>query len=85
MAGMNWALGKANDAAGASAANPAGYLPMLKILTGLGFVGFALAFLLRQRETGPKGHGLETITMTRGPETFVPLRQTLVLQWHTLA
>jgi MFS family permease len=62
MAGMNWILGRANDAAGASAANPAGYLPMLKILTALGFIGFALAFLLRQRETGPKGHGLETIT-----------------------
>ena len=28
----------------------------------LGFVGFFLAFLLRQRETGPHGHGLETIT-----------------------
>ena len=26
------------------------------------FIGFALAFLLRQRETGPHGHGLETIT-----------------------
>jgi hypothetical protein len=62
MAGMNWGLGKANDVAGASATNPAGYLPMLKILTSLGFIGFALAFLLRQREVGPKGHGLETIT-----------------------
>ena len=61
MAGLNWLLGRANDSAGASAANPAGYLPMLKILTALGFIGFALAFLLRQRETGPKGHGLETI------------------------
>jgi len=62
MAGMNWGLGKANDAAGASAANPAGYLPMLKILTALGCIGFVLAFLLRQREVGPHGHGLETIT-----------------------
>jgi MFS family permease len=62
LAGMNWVLGKANDMAGASAANPSGYLPMLKILTVLGFVGFALAFLLRQRERGPHGHGLETIT-----------------------
>jgi MFS family permease len=61
MASMNWILGRANDAAGASASNPAGYLPMLKILTTLGFIGFFLAFLLRQRETGPKGHGLETI------------------------
>jgi len=62
MASMNWILGRANDAAGASAANPAGYLPMLKILTTLGVIGFLLAFLLRQRETGPHGHGLETIT-----------------------
>ncbi len=62
MASMNWILGRANDAAGASAANPGGYLPMLKILTTLGFIGFFLAFLLRQRETGPHGHGLETIT-----------------------
>ncbi len=62
MASMNWILGRANDAAGASAGNPAGYIPMLKILTTLGFIGFGLAFLLRQRETGPQGHGLETIT-----------------------
>jgi len=62
MAGMNWGLGKANDVAGASASNPAGYLPMLHILTGLGCAGLVLAFLLRQRETGPHGHGLETIT-----------------------
>jgi MFS family permease len=62
MTGMNWILGRANDTAGASATNPAGYLAMMKILTVLGFIGFALAFLLRQRETGPLGHGLETIT-----------------------
>ena len=61
MASLNWILGRANDAAGASATNPAGYLPMLKILTTLGLIGFCLAFLLRQRETGPRGHGLETI------------------------
>jgi hypothetical protein len=59
---MNTILGRANDTAGASATNPAGYLAMMKILTVLGFIGFALAFLLRQRETGPLGHGLETIT-----------------------
>jgi len=62
MASMNWILGRANDAAGASATNPAGYLPMLKILTTLGFIGLFLALLLRQRETSPHGHGLETIT-----------------------
>jgi len=62
MAGLNWVLGKANDVSRASATHPAGYLPMLKILTLLGIIGFVLALLLRQRETGPRGHGLETIT-----------------------
>ena len=55
MTGMNWVLGRANDVAGASASNPAGYLPMMKILTVLGFIGFGLALLLRQREVGPPG------------------------------
>ena len=32
-------LGKANDAAGASPANPGGYLAMMKILTVMGFIG----------------------------------------------
>ncbi len=62
MAGINWGLGKANDAAHASAAHPTGYQPMLQILTAMGIIGALLAFLLRQRELGPNGHGLETIT-----------------------
>jgi MFS family permease len=62
MAGMNWGLGKANDVAHASAAHPTGYQPMLQILTVMGILGAVLAFLLRQRELGPHGHGLETIT-----------------------
>jgi len=62
MAGMNWGLGKANDVAGAGAAHPTGYQPMLQILTLLGILGTVLAFLLREREIGPHGHGLETIT-----------------------
>jgi len=62
MAGMNWGLGKANDVAGASATHPTGYRPMLQILTLMGVLGFVLAFLLRLRELGPNGHGLETIT-----------------------
>ena len=32
------------------------------IFSILGFVAFFFAFLLRQRETGPNSHGLETIT-----------------------
>lgn len=62
MAGFNFVLGSANDHWHASEANPSGYLPMLYILTGLGFIAMLFAFLLRLRETGPRGHGLETIT-----------------------
>jgi hypothetical protein len=32
------------------------------IFSILGFVGLTFAILLRIRETGPHGHGLETIT-----------------------
>jgi len=62
MASFNWVLGWANDRSLAGPARPAGYHLMLQILTGLGAVAFIFAFLLRQRETGPQGHGLETIT-----------------------
>ena len=62
LAGFNVVLGSANDHWHASEANPSGYLPMLYILTSLGFVAMLFAILLRIRETGPKGHGLETIT-----------------------
>ena len=34
------------------------------IFSILGFLGLTFAFLLRQRELGPHGHGLETITTT---------------------
>ena len=62
LAGFNVVLGSANDHWHASEANPVGYLPMLYILTSLGFIAMFFAILLRIRETGPKGHGLETIT-----------------------
>ncbi|MGH9601549.1 MAG: MFS transporter [Terriglobales bacterium] len=58
---LDWLVGKANDYAGASAANPAGYLPMLWIFTLLGVVALGFAVLLWRTETGPKAHGLETI------------------------
>jgi hypothetical protein len=32
------------------------------IFSILGILGMSFAFLLRQREMGPHGHGLETIT-----------------------
>ena len=58
---VDWVVGRANDYAGASAANPAGYLPMMWIFTALGVLALAFAFLLWRTETGPKAHGLETI------------------------
>jgi MFS family permease len=59
---MNLLIGKANDYAHAGLNNVSGYAPGLWIFSILGFVGLAFAVLLRIRETGPQGHGLETIT-----------------------
>jgi len=65
--GFNLLVGSLNDQARASAANPAGYLPgMVWAFSGLGFAALVFAFLLRQSERGPKGHGLETLTVSRG-------------------
>jgi len=55
-------LGFANDRMHASATNPHGYMGMMRILITLGLAGIVFAILLRKRETGPHGHGLETIT-----------------------
>jgi MFS family permease len=60
--GFNLLIGWANDYGRASAANPVGYRLGMWIFSILGFVGVFFAFLLRQREMGPDGHGLETIT-----------------------
>ncbi len=62
LAGFNFLIGWANDFGGASASNPTGYRLGMQIFSVLGFLGVFFAFLLRQRETGPHGHGLETIT-----------------------
>jgi MFS family permease len=62
VAAMNWLIGRTNDAFGAAAANPAGYVPMMWIFSTLGFLALGFAFLLHRRETGPHAHGLETIT-----------------------
>jgi MFS family permease len=60
--GFNLLIGWANDFSHADAANPAGYRLGMWIFSVLGFLGVFFAFLLRQRENGPHGHGLETIT-----------------------
>ncbi|MCK5572762.1 MAG: MFS transporter, partial [Bacteroidetes bacterium] len=66
LAGFNLLIGWANDFAGASASNPAGYEPMLLIFSVLGFFGLFFSYQLRRSETGPGGHGLETITVGKG-------------------
>jgi len=63
---MNLLIGKANDYAGAGLENPSGYALGMWIFSILGFVGLALAIVLRIRETGPRGHGLETINTATG-------------------
>jgi MFS family permease len=62
MAGFNLMIGWANDTSHASAAHPAGYRLGMWIFSILGILGMTFALLLRQREVGPHGHGLETIT-----------------------
>jgi MFS family permease len=62
LAGFNLLIGWANDHSQASALNPDGYRLGMWIFSILGFLGVLFAFLLRQRELGPHGHGLETIT-----------------------
>jgi MFS family permease len=59
---MNLLIGKANDYAAAGLQNPGGYALGMWIFSVLGFVGMAFAIVLRIRETGAHGHGLETIT-----------------------
>lgn len=62
LAGFNLMVGWANDHGHAGANNPAGYNLGMWIFSTLGFLGVTFAFLLRQRELGSHGHGLETIT-----------------------
>jgi MFS family permease len=59
---LNLLIGRANDYAHAGLDNPRGYGLGMWIFSVLGFVGLTFAILLRVRETGPHGHGLETIT-----------------------
>jgi len=65
LAGFNLMVGAANDYSHAGADNPAGYNLGMWIFSILGFSGLTFAFLLRQRELGPHGHGLETITTAK--------------------
>lgn len=60
--GFNLLIGWANDYGHASAEHPGGYALGMWIFSILGFFGMLFSFLLHHRETGPHGHGLETIT-----------------------
>ncbi len=64
LAGFNLLIGWANDYSLASETNPGGYSLGMWIFSCLGFFGMLFAFLLRRSETGPKAHGLETITVS---------------------
>jgi len=59
MAGSNLIAGWLADRAGAGAANPAGYAPMLGFFFLTSLAALAAALALWYRERGPKGHGLE--------------------------
>jgi len=59
---LNLLIGKANDYSGAGLTHVGGYDLGMWMFSTLGLLGLTLAILLRIRETGPLGHGLETIT-----------------------
>jgi MFS family permease len=59
LVGFNFLVGWANDAFGAGEANPAGYRPGMWLFTASVAAGLAIALVLRHRERGPRGHGLE--------------------------
>jgi MFS family permease len=63
--GFNLLIGWANTHSQAGPDNPSGYNLGMWIFSILGFLGVTFAFLLRQRELGPHGHRLETITTAR--------------------
>jgi len=62
--GFNLLVGWANTYSHSGVENPAGYNLGMWIFSILGFLGVLFSLLLRQRELGPHGHGLETITST---------------------
>lgn len=59
---MNLLIGWTNDHQRASAANPAGYFASMWMFSAVAVLSVLVALWLRRVETGPGGHGLETIT-----------------------
>ncbi len=62
LAACNLAAGWLNDEARAGPSNPAGFDAMLWFFGILSFVAFVFIALLWLRESGPDGHGLETVS-----------------------
>jgi MFS family permease len=58
---FNLVAGALNDLGNAGPGNPTGYRGMLWLFALLSLSGLVFSALLRRRETGPEGHGLETI------------------------
>ncbi len=65
LAASNLTAGWLADWGHAGAAHPQGYDPMLWYFGLLSLVAFASVALLWQRESGPRGHGLETLRALR--------------------
>ncbi|MDZ3824514.1 MAG: MFS transporter [Pseudoxanthomonas sp.] len=67
---LGWAVvpfvvGFLNDRAGAGPENPAGYAGSMWFYTALSSLGLVFAYRLWRTESGPGGHGLETVTVHR--------------------
>lgn len=61
LAASNLFAGWLNDAAGAGPRNPAGYNAMLWFFGSVSVLALMAVVLLWRRESGPNGHGLESI------------------------
>ena len=59
--GTSKGIGLANDAFGASAQNPGGWLFSMWALAVLSLAGFVFSYLLWREERGGAGHGLESV------------------------
>ena len=58
---MSPGIGAVKDGMHASAANPAGWNPVMWMLASMASLAFVFSFLLWKSEQGPKGHGLEAV------------------------
>src|SRR5882762_2957922 len=65
--GSNRIAGWLADKAGAGAANPEGYTTMIWFFALLSLAALTSVLLLWQRESGPKGHGLEVARVSPAP------------------